>query len=99
MTPTIPFIKEKFDEYNRMMFDGKLPDIPIRLSNAKGFLGMCCFKKKRNGLMGKVVNYDFVLRINTRFDLPQDIVEDTIIHEMIHYYIASNQLKDTSDDS
>ena len=47
MTPTIPFIKEKFDEYNRMMFDGKLPDIPIRLSNAKGFLGMCCFKKKR----------------------------------------------------
>lgn len=96
MTPTIPFIKEKFDEYNRMMFDGKLPDIPIRLSNAKGFLGMCCFKKKRNGLMGKVVNYDFVLRINTRFDLPQEIVEDTIIHEMIHYYIASNQLKDTS---
>lgn len=57
---------------------------------------MCCFKKKRNGLMGKVVNYDFVLRINTRFDLPQEIVEDTIIHEMIHYYIASNQLKDTS---
>ena len=38
MTPTIPFIKEKFDEYNRMMFDGKLPDIPIRLSNAKGLL-------------------------------------------------------------
>lgn len=96
MIPTIPFIKRKFDEYNRLMFGGKLPDIPIKLSNAKSFLGVCSYKKKRVGITGKTVNYDFALRINTRIDLPQNVVEDTIIHEMIHYYIAYNQIKDTS---
>ena len=96
MTPTIPFIKRKFDEYNKLMFGGKLPDIPIKLSNARSFLGVCSYKKKRVGITGQTVNYDFVLRINTRIDLPQNVVEDTIIHEMIHYYIAYNQLKDTS---
>ena len=29
-------------------------------------------------------------------DLPEDVVEDTIIHEMIHYYIMSNQMQDTA---
>ena len=39
---------------------------------------------------------DFVLRINTRIDLPEYVMEDIILHEMIHYYIAVNQLRDTS---
>ena len=38
---------------------------------------------------------DFILRINTRADLPEELVEDTILHEMIHYFIAVNQLHDT----
>lgn len=29
-------------------------------------------------------------------DLPEDVVKDTIIHEMIHYYIMSNQMQDTA---
>lgn len=37
-----------------------------------------------------------MLRINTRFDLPEDLLQDTILHEMIHYYIAVNHLRDTS---
>ena len=39
---------------------------------------------------------NFVLRINTRFDLPEELIQDTILHEMIHYYIAVNHLRDTS---
>lgn len=95
MKATIPYIEQKFEEYNQLMFSGKLPKIPIELSDAKTFLGVCVFKIRR-GLTGKRICYDFKLRINTRIDLPEEEVEDTIIHEMIHYYIGYHQLQDKS---
>jgi len=52
--------------------------------------------KKRRKLFGKLELYDFRLRISIRLDLPENEVEDTIIHEMIHYYIHFNGIKDTS---
>lgn len=58
MDITIPLIKQKFDEYNQQMFGGKLPTLPIKLSNAKTFLGKCCFTTRR-GLTGKVEYRDF----------------------------------------
>lgn len=95
MDITIPYIKQKFEEYNRQIFAGKLPLPPIRLSNAKSFLGVCAYKKRR-AKDGRVEKYDFSIRINTRIDLSEREVEDTIIHEMIHYYIGINQWEDTS---
>ncbi len=77
------------------MFAGKLPKLPIELSDAKTFLGMCVYKKRKLD-DGKEEKYDFRLRINTRIDLPEQEVEDTIIHEMIHYFIGVNQMEDTS---
>ena len=95
MKATIPYIEQKFEEFNRQMFGGKLPKIPVELSDAKTFLGQCVYKKRRKPF-GKTVLYDFRLRINTRLDLPEREVDDTIIHEMIHYYIGYNRLKDDS---
>ncbi len=40
--------------------------------------------------------YNFVFKISVLLDLPEQEVEDTILHEMIHYYILSNQIQDTS---
>jgi len=77
------------------MFDGKLNKIPVELANVKSFIGMCAYRKKRDA-MGRVVLYDFRLRINERMDFSQEELEDTIIHEMIHYYIGVNGIKDTS---
>lgn len=95
MEITISYIKHKFEEFNQQMFAGKLPMLPIKLSDAKTFLGVCTYKK-RIGKDGKVEKYDFALRVNTRIELSEDEIEDTIIHEMIHYYIGYNQLEDTS---
>ena len=95
MKPTISYIEQKFEEFNNQMFGGKLPKIPVELSDAKTFLGQCVYKKKRKPF-GKTELYDFRLRINTRADLPEREVEDTIIHEMIHYYIGYNKLEDAS---
>ena len=95
MKATIPYVEKKFEEFNRLMFDGRLPMLPIELSDAKTFLGVCLYKKRRT-LLGKTVCYDFKLRINTRIDLDEAEVEDIIIHEMIHYYIGFHGIVDTS---
>ncbi|MCM1079609.1 MAG: SprT-like domain-containing protein [Bacteroidales bacterium] len=95
MIATVPYIQQKFQEYNTLMFNGKLPELTIRLSKARTLLGQLAFKRKRTWY-GRVVHYDFRLRISVRFDLPEDELDDVIIHEMIHYYIIVNKLKDKS---
>ena len=93
---TIPYIQQKFDDFNRQYFANQLPPILIKLSNAKTFLGKVCFRKERKLYSRKWHYSNFILRINTRIDLPEEMVEDIILHEMIHYYIAVNQFQDTS---
>ena len=96
MIPTPEFLEERFDTFNRMCFDGALPRIPIKLSRAHSFVGRLQYRPVRDWL-GRTVRYeDFVIRISTRFDLPETEVEDTLIHEMIHYWIAWKGLKDSS---
>lgn len=95
MRATIPYIQQKFDEFNRMLFDGRLPPIRVELSKATRFVGLCQYRKRRT-MFGGMEYYDFRLRISTRFDLPENELEDIIIHEMIHYSIALDNIPDTS---
>ena len=95
MRATQAYIEEKFDEFNRQMFGGSLPRIPVELSDAKTYLGLCVCTKCRKPF-GKTELSDFRLRINKRVDLPERELEDIIIHEMIHYYIGFNKLDDAS---
>ena len=94
--PTIEYIQAHFDAYNRQFFGGQLPTLPIKLSHAKGFLGKVTFVRRRQWLFGPFRNENFVLRINVRIDVPEEVVQDTILHEMIHYSIAVKQIRDTS---
>lgn len=95
MKPTIEYIQKKFDEYNDRIFAGRLPKIPVLLSDAATFVGKCCFRQQRSS-DGLIKCFDFSLRINTRIDYPESVIEDTIIHEMIHYFIHFNGLHDSA---
>lgn len=95
MKPTTDYIARKFQEFNAQMFGGKLTMPPIQLSKARTFVGQCAAKKRRTLLHGMQL-FDFRLKFSIYFDLPEEEWEDTIIHEMIHYYIGVNGLKDTS---
>lgn len=95
MKATIEFVKEKYQEFNRLIFEDKLPTVPLRVGHARTSLGTCRFNKRRR-LLGGYEAYGFRISISDYFDLPQEIIEDTIIHEMIHYYIWHNGIKDTS---
>ena len=88
MTATLPFIQQTFDTFNAQCFEGVLPPVPIILTKATSFLGKMEYRSVR-GLFGLVSsNKDFRMKISTSFDLPEEELEDVVLHEMIHYYIA-----------
>ncbi len=95
MIPTIEYIEQKFREYNAAIFNSELVPLPIKLSRARTFVGITSYKRKRK-LLGGERKYDFSLRFSTCFDLTESEWDDVIIHEMIHYYIGSRQIRDTS---
>lgn len=93
MKATLEYVERKFAEFNDLMFEGKLKSLPFRLSRARTFLGMVRYKRKRK-LFGGWHYSDFQFVISCLYDMPENEVEDTIIHEMIHYWIFSNQMQD-----
>jgi len=93
MKPSIEYITERFHHFNKLCFDGELADLPIKLSNAKTFLGKLGYKRRRRWF-GKWEYYDFRMFINTRIEMSEQELEDTILHEMIHYYLYSHQIDD-----
>ena len=95
MRASIAIVQQKFDVFNRQMFGGHLPPIPIRISDAATFLGMCV-SKVRTLPDGSQRHSDFELRMSMRHDIEERELEDVIIHEMIHYFIMYNELRDTS---
>lgn len=95
MLPTIKFIQERFDYFNALCFDGKLPKPRIGLNNRATSAGLTHYKKKKD-IFGKTKFYDIWIEISTRLDLPQEEFDKTIVHEMIHYYILHNHLQDDS---
>lgn len=93
MRPTLEYVKERFEHFNSACFNGELPPLPIRLSNAGRSLGM--FVHPRTWPFWKPRgNGECHMRISTRLDLPEEEVEDTIIHEMIHYWIWYKKIRD-----
>ena len=91
---TQDFIETKFDEYNKSIFRGELPRLPLRLVKSRSNVGK--FRYKREVVAGKMVITPLGMDFSIHFDLPQAELEDTIIHEMIHYTIAHHGIIDTS---
>ena len=95
MRATKEYIEQMFKYYNELCFEGNLPPLPIELSRARSFMGVFTYRKRINA-DGEEEPYDMVLRISTVYDMDEESVKDTILHEMIHYYITYNRIKDTS---
>ena len=93
MVATIGYVKERFERFNREIFAGRLPEIPVELNDSIRTIGQC---KYTSTTIGDSRKHDsFRLSFSTRFDLPERDLEDVIIHEMIHYFILYNGLADS----
>lgn len=95
MIATLDYVKDKFEEFNNMCFEGKLKPLPFKLSSARSFLGQVRFRRDKNP-DGTWYFSDFIFIVSNKMDMEEREIEDTILHEMIHYYILSNQMQDTS---
>lgn len=89
MRATAEFVIERFNKFNAEIFGGKLPPLVVRIGRARNSLGCLSYKGIENF-------YDFKLTISSLYDLAEQDLEDVIIHEMIHYYIAYFGIGDTS---
>lgn len=92
MVFTIPFIEKKFKEFNELIFHGKLPIVPIKLNKTTRSLGQCCFYSNFRENKEPI---GYSLKFSENFDLAENVLEDIIIHEMIHLYLGVNNLQDT----
>ena len=93
MEITVAYLQEAFRKYNEEIFGNSLPMPNLRVSNAKRRLGsMHCHIQKTWGKTHR----SFTIVVSNYYDVPLSLIEDTLIHEMIHYEIAYKKLKDTS---
>ena len=91
---TIDYLRQAFEHYNNLIFDGKLPVPKLKWSRAKTRLGQMACKRKMS--WGRTKSYDFSISVSNYYKLTTEQIDDVLIHEMIHYSIAYTGLKDTS---
>ena len=91
---TVDYLRQAFEHYNDLIFDGKLPVPKLKWSRAKTRLGQMAWKRKMS--WGRTKFYDFSISVSNYYKLTTEQIDDVLIHEMIHYSIAYTGLKDTS---
>lgn len=89
---SIPLLKEKFDYFNKQIFQDTLPPIQLKISRTRSKAGCFSFQSKK-GVVGKEVISDLSISISECFDFEENELEDVLIHEMIHYYIFHKGLR------
>lgn len=88
------FIESNFEIFNRDYFEGKLPKPKFAVGRARMVLGSLNYKRRCTLLGSKI--YDYTIRLSVYYDLDERKYLNTLLHEMIHYYISYNKIKDTS---
>lgn len=89
--------KARYDYYNRTLFDGKLPEIPIQFKNLKTVGGKVDARVKFhpnaprwNKYRGAVlIPGSMVMTLSARFLRTYEQQDAILIHEMIHVYFLS----------
>jgi hypothetical protein len=79
-----------FNEWNEKAFDNKLPTPSFEIMTTKSILGQFRWRKIGRDEIG------YTIRMSNYFDRPYKDFVDTMVHEMLHYYIRYNNIKDTS---
>lgn len=79
-----------FNEWNKKAFGNKLPTPSFEIMTTKSVLGQFRWRKISDNEMG------YTIRMSNYFDRPYEDFVDTMVHEMLHFYIRYNKIKDTS---
>lgn len=94
MALTIDILHTWFRQFNADYFGDELPVPRIALSKARTRLGTMSCRRVRKLLRWTYT--DFTIRISTYYECSEREYQETLLHEMIHYYIAYKNISDTS---
>ena len=89
---TVPLM---FDECNYKYFKHSLPRPKFEITNKIYVLASFLYnrdkKKKKHPIKWPII------QVTESYDFPDDVFRSMIVHEMIHYYIEWNGIKDNGD--
>lgn len=95
MRANIDFLTYGFDRFNREIFLEELPMPQMHISSARSFMGQFKVISSGGGILKKR-HETYHLTLSNRYDLEKSILEDILIHEMIHFLIHFRKIRDTS---
>ena len=83
-----------FRECNKKYFDGSLPTPYFQLMNKLNTLARFEYNKDKKGK--HLIKWQ-ALKFSDCYDFPEEDFREIMVHELIHYYIAWNGIKDNKD--
>lgn len=94
MQVTPQLLREWFAVFNRMYFENKLDEPALAVGRSRTRLGSLSWKTHRR-LFGSS-KCDYTIRLSNYYDVEERDFKNVLLHEMIHLFIESQRLKDTS---
>lgn len=94
MIANITTMSKMFRECNENYFDGSLPTPGFQLINKLNTLARFVYNKDKKGK--HPIKWQ-VVKFTDCYDFPEEDFREIMVHELIHYYIAWNGIKDNKD--
>ena len=85
-----------FEIFNARYFDCELPKPHFVVNHARRMLGQFSCRKIRKGLFRRYQMVDYTIKVSDFYKMEEHDYQSTLLHEMIHYYIAYKGLRDSS---
>lgn len=83
MELTKQFIKEKYNEYNKLYFNGYLPAVTLAIMHNNSYAGLFSYKTDMSGLPRPNT---YKIQITNMIDWDEDSFTSVLLHEMIHVH-------------
>lgn len=87
-------LKDWFAVFNQRYFKSKLTEPQFTVGHSRTRLGSLSWKIRRTGFLHTKNNY--TIRLSNYYDVDERSFKSVLLHEMIHLYIESQHIKDTS---
>lgn len=90
------YAKKQYDYYNELIFDNKLPKVPIILFQSTERAGCVCYKYRWRSFLpfGNTVFKIRCLKLSYNYINTHEELNDTLLHEMCHVAVFSIDKKD-----
>lgn len=87
MLPTVEWIEENYNKFNKEYWGGQLPNIQFKISNTTKYAGLAaCYSKKEKDAYGIITTklIPVSITMSNHYDRDEFVLKCILLHEMIH---------------